>query len=1142
MKDVRPTVDAEHRALASGKGDGLTHTYLVEAGAGTGKTTVLVDRLLALIRAGVPVPRIVAITFTEKAAGELKVRLREKLERAAREDDTLAEALHQIDRASVSTIHGFCSTLLKERPVEAGVDPNFGVVDEYRKTVILDTVWETWLREQFAESLPGVVADAETLGHGLSRVRELALELVKKRDLLDMVPVSGATGDVGTLTGRLVEEALAFEELARTSCTNPDDKALPEIAKFARQARLIEHVPEPARAAYVLRQVSPAPLRSGAKPNWEDGVITDIKRRAKALKEAQAAVLSQLSHNAAVGLVEWLRGFVDAYEAEKSRLGLLDFQDMLVKARDLVRDNTEVREDFKRAFDHILLDEFQDTDPLQCELAFFLSEVEGGRAAAWTDVELKPGKLFLVGDPKQSIYRFRRADIETYEQAREIIAKSGEVLTLRENFRTRPEIVNPVNTAFEGIMMRPEEGRYQPDYEPLSAHRERVEVGPGVVILPPAGDLSKMGYDEVREAEAREVAAFVTHARDTGAMRVFDRGLKDWRPVELKDIAVLFHRTNALDLYEEAFGDYDIEYRMAGGKKFYVRREVRELATVLSAIEDPNNLTAVVGALRTPFFGASDEDILLHRHRAGTLSYVTDEPSGVAAVDEAMALLRDLHHDRSELGTPRLIRELFDRTNALELFLMKPGGEQRHANLVKVVEIAEQLTRDGAVSFGGFVRWLAEIQQLTPQESESPMSEEGDDFVRMLTIHKAKGLEFPVVVLADLAHYKPQDDCMIVDREAGRLEFGLGPQKNRLATSDYEAFREREALRRNAELIRLLYVGTTRARDALIVPWFTGGKNAGQGLLSHLDAMRGLAADTVESLPDAASLPGPVSFDAARLDLDRRRPHATRLNLEEATEVEPATTAAALERAQWIDWLASYPERHHRPATIVSPSSAVSEEDAPEPPRGTTGEPELPTGVTGADVGTLVHEVMERLGLRVLGAAEAEVAGTAHAGSARAPVAARIAAARAVALSAGFPSSVAEEATQIVVKGLGSPVMRRAGAATRLWRELPFAVAREGGTIEGTMDLVFEEPDGLVVVDYKTNALGDDPVKAAAALREHYRPQAEAYAFALSAVSGRPVKEVVLLFMRGPIEEPIPVDGDPGSVEEGLRNLLAAAT
>jgi len=1130
MSEARTTTDAKHRALASGEGEGLKHTYLVEAGAGTGKTTVLVNRLLALLRSGVSISRVVAITFTEKAAGELKIRLRSELEHAAREAEdeeaeVLTSALHQIDRAHVTTIHSFCSALLKERPVEAGVDPNFSIADEYRRTVMLDTVWDAWLREQFSERLPSCVAEAEALGHGLDRIRELALRLIDHRDLLHMMPDPVEPGDLEALTSDMVTEAAAFRKLAAMECTDSGDKALPDIEGFSDEVSMIEHLPDETRSAYVLRQVQPRPVGKGRKDNWSEGVLADIKTRAKALRERQTTLLGRLSHNAAVELVDWLRGYIDAYEREKSRQGLLDFGDLLEKARDLVRDNLDVRADFKRAFDHVLLDEFQDTDPLQCEIAFFLCEVEGGRAALWADVELEPGKLFLVGDPKQSIYRFRRADIETYEEAKAIVERAGGVLELVENFRTRPEIVDQVNVVFSEIMHPPEgERRYQPEYAALSSFRERADVGPGVIVLPPAGSLDEMNAPEIREAEARATAAFIADARKTGSLSVFDRDLSEWRPVELRDVAVLFHNTLSLDAYEEAFGDYQIDYRIAGGKKFYARREVKELATVLTAIEDPHNLAAVVGALRTPFMGASDEDILLHRYRAGTLSYLSNETSGIPAVDEAMELLRELHSDRGSLTTPELLWKLFDRTGVLELFLMKPSGEQRHANLVKVVEIADDLTRDGAISFGGFVRWLRDVQQLTPQEAESPLSEEGDDFVRMLTIHKAKGLEFPIVVLADLARYTPRHDEMIVDRKAKRLEFGLGSKDNRLATLDYVEFRDLEALRRDAELIRLLYVGTTRARDALIVPWFAGGRRKkGNGLLKHLEALMASSGTPVTDLATVGSEPGPVAFDATALDLDARRRRPTRLKTEAAAAIDPSTTSAARERDEWMEWLSGYGNRHHEPARIVSPSSAAQGEDAgrregaPSGEGGSPGAGDLPPGVTGADIGTLVHAVMEKL--------DFEQPSTA------------IEITRAVALSSGLPEEAAAPAAALIGDALKSPVLERARGATRVWRELPFCLARDGATIEGKMDLVFEEEDGLVIVDYKTNLI---EAGGTAALREKYRGQAGAYGLALAAVADRPVKEVVLLFVRGPKEEPIPVDADPESVERGLAALISA--
>jgi len=302
------------------------------------------------------------------------------------------------------------------------------------------------------------------------------------------------------------------------------------------------------------------------------------------------------------------------------------------------------------------------------------------------------------------------------------------------------------------------------------------------------------------------------------------------------------------------------------------------------------------------------------------------------------------------------------------------------------------------------------------------------------------------------------------------------------------------------------------------VPWFAGSKTKGNGLLGYLEVLRGSATDPVADLARAANEPGPVVFDTASLDLDTGKRRPTRLKLEEAAEIDPAGTVAARELAEWLAWRDGYGDRHHRPAAIASPSSDESDEEAPIVSRSGVGTAStLPPGVTGADIGTVVHEVMEKLDL----AAPGDVAGIA----------------RAVALAKGLPSEIVDEVAPIIENGLRSDVIRRACSASKTWRELPFCVARDGGTFEGKIDLVFEEADGLVIVDYKTNLFDDDDTSA---LREHYRAQAEAYGLALSAVSDRPAKEVVLLFMRGPKEEPIPVDADPESVERGLAALIRA--
>jgi ATP-dependent helicase/nuclease subunit A len=1151
--------DERDRALASGRNGGLEGTYLVEAGAGTGKTTVLVDRILNLVRSGTDITRIVAITFTEKAAAELSVRLRAELEEAIGrrvvsggesaignveevQRDRLVAALHAIDRAHVSTIHGFCAALLKERPVEAGVDPNFGMVDALRQTLLLESVWGDWLRREFAGELPDAVEAARELGFGLRKIRELAVRLVNYRDLLHLVPDATEPGDIGSFIATIETEARGFVEIAAAHCTDPNDKAAWAVAEFERQVEVLAQLPEDVRGPYALRHLAPAPKKNkGRKGNWKNGTLDDLRTRAGALAERRDELRRLASHNAAVGLLGWIRGYVDAYDAEKMRLGLLDFQDLLSKARDLLRENLHVRSDFKRAYDRILVDEFQDTDPLQCEIVFFLAEEEAGKARDWTSVALEPGKLFIVGDPKQSIYRFRRADIEMYERAKEIISRQGEALTLVENFRTRPGIVEDVNAVFSEIMKPPEDGRrYQPEYAGLLPHREPDGKGPGTVLLTLSEPLdSDTKAPVIRRLEATAVAAFVADACRSGSIQVYDKRPRDWRPLELKDVAILFRSTTALEAYEDAFSDFGLDYRIAGGKKFYARREIKELGTVLAAVEDPHNGTAVVGALRTPFFGVSDEEILLHRHRSEAFNYLDGAGSWIASVEDSFALLSDLHAARNDAGVARLILRLFERTKTPELFLMKPGGEQRHANLMKVVELADALEKADPMSFGGFVHWLRDVSQLTPEEAESPLSEEGDDFVRMLTIHKAKGLEFPVTVLADLGRYQAHGESIIVDRGEARLALGIGRDSDRLATLDYDKLQELEKRRRDAELIRLLYVGATRARDALVIPWFVaGGDSSGSGLLRHFASLRKRAGAPVADLGAAdgdGRTPvdlrdgGVIAFDSSILGPPPGRRRPLRLRTDEAAEIDPETTDAHTALTAWEAWRSDLGRHLNKPPIILSPSGlaagperrtsggTASSERTARRLESAAGE-EPPRGPSGAQLGTLVHSVMERLDLDQPAAA--------------------LPLARALARTQGLDECAADAAATIIARSLESTILVRARASKRSWWEVPFCVVRNGRTLEGKMDLVFEEDDGYVVVDYKTDAFDDD---GPSALATHYEAQACAYGLALATIVPVPVKEVVLLFMQGPAEVSVPIASRFDAPDRELERILAEA-
>ncbi len=1116
----RPITDARDRAIAAGGNGGLDGTYLVEAGAGTGKTTVLVDRLVALVASGVRLDRVVAITFTEKAAGELRLRLRAGLEKAinnAQDEEQrscMRGALACLDRAHVATIHGFCSSLLRERPVEAGIDPGFAVADKLRQTVIEETVWDEWIRGELARDLPPAVAEAHALGFRLRQIRELAGKLLNHRDALGDVPEAHDDIGGGELLTQLARAAEDFEARGRNNCSAADDKLLPRLAEFAEAVRALDDLPEEMRLAHALRHVKTPPLNAGKKPDWTDDSLAELREDIRTLRADIENVEKAVRHNAAVRVVKWLDGFVNAYQREKTARGVLDFQDMLTLARDLLRDRTDVRRHFKRAFDRILLDEFQDTDPLQCEIAFFLAEREEDNADAWDEVVLEPGKLFVVGDPKQSIYRFRRADIETYEKARELIRKAGGVLELVENFRTRPAIIEGVNTVFEPLMQPPAEGerRYQPDYAALTAFRPRDECGAGTILLDLTGELpEKAKVGQTRAVEARAVAGFLKRMRETDDYRVYDRDLKDWRRPELKDVAILFRTMTSLDDYEDALARYEIDYRIAGGKRFYIRSEVLELITVLSAIEDPHNTAAIVGALRSPFFGVSDDDIVIHRFRAGSLSYL-DDTGGVPVVRDSLDLLRELHVDRESDRVATLIERLFEHTKAPELFLLKPSGEQRHANLMKVTELADALERTEHVSFGGFVRWLRETVQLAPEESESPLSEEGDDFVRLMTVHKAKGLEFPITILADLSSYSSRKEEIIVDHINERMDFGFGSQDSAFGTDTYEEARKIEDQRREAEVARLLYVAVTRARDLVVIPWIDAdGPVAARGLLPHLAPLRTLeSADGSGAGGVPTRSPDVARIDAGDLDPGKANRAPGRLPAADILNAAGASGDAAQARETWRADMTGLLESSHRPLEISTPSAGDYDRSLSGPLHDDPARPDLAFG--GTRFGTLVHDVFEAVSLGGMTTDEAGISETVAKVS------------QALAAVNGLGDGAAEAAAGLVTRGLATNVMLRA-AATRNWKEVPVTTAIDDGLLEGTIDLLFEGDDGLIIVDYKTNIPGEGGVDA---LTEHYTSQMQSYAAAVTAATGHRVSEAVLLFLRGeddgtPVERPVPL-------------------
>ncbi len=1095
MSADRALRDAADRARAR---DDLRTSLMVEAGAGTGKTTVLLDRVTELLKTTVPLERIAIITFTEKAAGELKIKLRRAMETMIRKapgpgswPDHLRRSLESLDRATVTTIHSFAASLLRERPVEAQVDPRFAVADELTADMLRESVWQRWIeREMTAGALP--LARALRLGLNRKQLRLLAWRIADQRDVT-LAPPPAPWPGLEAARDQLAARVEALRALTG-SCIEPGDRALAQIE------RLLSSLPR-------LREQSGDRLmlgledlgivrRCGTKSAWRPAA--DLAR-AGAIFEQMADEVDEALHRARTDLAHelgpWIRdGFVAACQQEKAARRLLDFNDLLITCRDMLRDSAAARAAFQERFDCLLVDEFQDTDPLQAEIVFLLASDDPAQSD-WRRARPRPGKLFVVGDPKQSIYRFRRADIEIYDEVKGLVrAAAGDAAPpmprLMENFRTVPSIAAWVNELCTRMFPRSDR-RWQPDFEPLSAFREEPDTeGRRVVLLVPGASGAEEA-DTASRRRAREAAA-VTALLHTaaGAWPVTDDGRA--RPARWGDMALLFRTGTATEAYEDALREARVPYRLTGGRRYYLRAEMRALQSVLEAIERPHDPLAVVSALRGAFFGFSDEDLLAHAALKREWLFTRAGAGRGTPFEKAFELLARLHAARNNRPVAATIEELFDTTGILSLFYLKPDGEQRAANLIKSLDLARAHDATGAGTFGSFTRWLEEMasnrddeEAPVTEDAEPGPAEDGEGVVRLMTVHKAKGLEFPLVVLCDPAGgARSGSPTWIVERGGtgdARLRFCVGHEGRRFATAGYDEAAAREKERLEAESHRLLYVAATRARDWLVAPLF--GEAARDGWLKVL-ADQGFVPG-----PGAVTHRGARVVDASTLAEPLRDARPFRMPIEEAGPRDPVFVA---EREAWRQALRSALDA---PATGRAFRSPTKPAEAGAPASAGPGER------AARALGIAVHAVLERIDLatgRDIGVLCEEEAG-----------------------AAGRPD-LAPEVRRLVERALAAPIVKEALAAPRLWRELPFVLAGDTFVSEGRCDLVFESGGGITIVDFKTDAVfSSEEVDARA---ERHRFQALVYARAVSQIAGLPVTRVVLLFVRPDVERAFRVD------------------
>jgi ATP-dependent helicase/nuclease subunit A len=1038
----------------------LGTSFVLEAGAGTGKTTLLVDRIVALVLSGAAgLDRIAAVTFTENAATTMKLRLRERLEQVradaaceATERGRAGAALELLERAPISTIHALCAAMLEERPLECGVVPGFRVADETLADMLFAEAWEEWLTERLlggddilVEALDaGIDLEGESFFAERSSLRGFARRLIEQRDLSPLVAESVA--DPAGWREELLSRAQRAGELA-TQAREGDTLAarLGALAQFAEASRFLT-----GRAlADHLARLELIPRHFGHKPRWPSAELLEEAREiavwTRTAREAWAAARGEILHGR---LVRALASVTAAYQRKKAERGVLDFLDLLLKARDALRDRESVGRYFRERFQVLIIDEFQDTDPLQVEIANALA----GQA---------PGDLVVVGDAKQSIYRFRRAEVSLFEEvsARAQRTAGQAVLHLTQNFRSRPAILRFVNRAFE-TLIQPSVEAGQTRYEPIQPPPDLPEE-PSVLALCFEAPLAER--DDLLRAESAALATLLAHVAD-GGLEVRDPDTKDVRPSRAGDVMVLARRLTQVRALEEALESVGLRFTVEGGKSFFDRQEVHETLAVLRALDDPSDRVCLVSALRSSFFGVSDRDIVSYALSGGALRLGPGdlEKPGATGLAPALDLLVRLHRERTRLSVGALLERLYDETRVLAALTGTRRGESRVSNLEKITALARQAGDLGVLTVRGFVRLLEERIASAREEPDLPTTRPGDpQTVRILSIHKAKGLEAPIVVLYDSADdLKPRAETIpLWDQGKIAVGFRSGCQPPR-----WEELKVREEAHAWAESRRLLYVACTRARDFLVLPVPPPDARVGN-FWKDIVAFLPRSSDRDVRVLDVAELPVP----------DARE---TRSDLRALSTAEGEDAVALLWEKRRAEVLV---EASHRGQVPISATRAAARTAVP--PVAGTG------GVGGRDFGSLVHRLLEWIPL-----GEPERVS---------PMAA------ALAPSFGIDRDGARRAAEAVMRALALPVMDRARRSSRVYREMPLVFGDGADLVEGVIDLVFEEDGQFVIVDYKTDQITPEQALAQA---HHHAPQLQLYGRGLAQATRRGVKERLVLF------------------------------
>jgi ATP-dependent helicase/nuclease subunit A len=1101
-----------------------TPRVLVAAGAGSGKTRLLVAYFVhALLDEDVPLEELAAVTFTRKAGSELADKIRKELVHRGRTD-----LVRAIDGAAIGTIHGLCRRVLSERALEAGVDPSFGVLEADAERLVKEEVskqaWERVVQVAVEEELQVLAAGAQNLPGLVLSLYDRFRAMGQAEPRLHIDPGPPEAGARAELV-RVCEDALAqVRALPKRGVSLEKD-----MATVVRCLQWLEETaagPGPDRTVEATSGFFPTRNTSAAEPFFRP--FRDALHRYRcALAEEELRPL--------LGVVNrLLAAFDQEYSAYKGARGVLDFADLELRARAMLT-RAPGR---SGVLDRVLVDEFQDTNELQCSI------IDG----------LGAHKLLMVGDERQSIYGFRGADVGVFRRRQEASAFGQH--RLDTNYRSRPQILDFVNHLFSSDTFFGEE-----KFKPLLPGRDvegemdvkATDVRWNTEVLVVERTVDDNGEVTVLDARSAEANAAAERVR-----RLVDE--EGWAQ---REVVLLLPALSEVNTFQEALLAQGLQVYVVRGKGYYSQDEVADVRALLKLLVNPHDDLSLLTVLRSPLVGVSDDGLYLlgraaRSPRARSLWEVVRE--GRAAVLEEAdrqkldAFAARLDTLRGRVGRPGLSRLIDDAASACDYdlcLLAAPEGKRRFANLRKLMRMASDFESLEGPDLEGFVSLISSLGDLGDDEGNAASLAEGEEVVRIMTIHQAKGLEFPVVVLAGLGSDPPKDSAesfvVASDGRVGAFSLSI----NKTYESDYphwgpapEILAENRC-RKEEEDLRLLYVAMTRARDRLVL---VGARKAGEKsearrigrIVTALGASAPLVPGEILPLDHIhAAVVGvaavPVSSDQATGPEDEPEDcPPTRPAQEPPCFLSlPAPGVAA--RQISFSALSAYercPRQFYLERVLgLSAEFGAAATAEGSPAQEDTGEPQASPGreealldpaerAGGRDVGLLVHALLQQI----------DLAGERPAVASLDELGEWISAENGL----GLADAAVQRAAELAAAFWDSPLAGASGVASAL-REAPFSFVRDGVSVQGVMDLLLEGENCWRIVDYKSNALGGRSPREVA---EGYRLQADVYSLA-ALKAGAPAVHMEFLFLEEP-QEMVGFEYGPED-EEALQNRLDEA-